>query len=392
MKVKIGTAAKLLVALGCVTTAACRTIGGDSDVQDALGAPASAPSGDVAMTLEKLRAETFARCQGKWERPHPERVPELDPTGPEGPRGTGLVYQEELLVQTSEIPFANPQGFWVKPKPRAAVNDLGMDLYVDKDGSGVYHKLTWDDANVQFPGRPAGLTREQDDKFRADLWRDRNAPVPAPGLLSKAQEDALRRDPNSVLWIEPPIDRTKIPEAGKVLTEILYGHRTPGPKLDDKGAVVKDDKGNPVFEWPLLFDIRSSGYIRFSGFGQRQGASMRVAAHGVFGAAAVPHSKIGEDFPVVRAMYTKLVDATTSNAMAVVESSLFCGVMNMTMKAEGDAAIDVDSYWYTRQDFKAAEDPFTGLIAYSSMNWKNEDVTPGTHTDEAHDSDTLIVN
>ncbi len=140
-----------------------------------------------------------------------------------------------------------------------------------------------------------------------------------------------------------------------------------------------------------MFDIRSSAYVRFAGYPpQITGASLRLGAHGIFGKGE-NNADVREDFPVVRSMFVSVVNNTTARAFVHVESDLFCGAMQLDM-VEGDrAAIVVDSYWFTREDYNWRKDPHTGFIAYSSMLFKTEKHTPERNSDEAHDSYTLRI-
>jgi glucan biosynthesis protein len=63
----------------------------------------------------------------------------------------------------------------------------------------------------------------------------------------------------------------------------------------------------------------------------------------------------------------------------------------MEMTEGRESEVVVDNYWYMREDFKWRDDPNTAFIAYSSMLWKTERHTPWHPHDEAHDSDTLIL-
>lgn len=278
------------------------------------------------MDPRRLREEAFARCQSPYEPPAIPRIPLLDPPADGAPGSVGMVYQEELAVRTRNL--LDRDGFYFSPRPRAAVNTLPMEVFVDIEGTGVYRRRTWADANPDY-SHPS---------------------------------------------IRPPISREQIPESGRVLTEVIIGHQSP--------------RG----DWPQLFDIRSSAYVRFAGYPPEvTGASMRLAAHRIFGRGAPGAPDAAEDFPIIRSIFLSVKDRSTANALILVESELFCGALDMDM-AEGESAeITVDGHWYTRRDFDWAKDPHTGLIAYSSMLWKNERHTPWHDGDEAHDSDVLRV-
>jgi hypothetical protein len=324
-----------------------------------------------SMDLERLKSEAFALCQKKFEKPVVVPVPELDPPADGGPESVGMVFQEELSVSTRN--FLDQHGFYLNPRPRAAVNNFPMDVYVDHDGNGEYDLKTWDDAEVNY----------------------------------------------SADNIRPSIDKNALPTAGRVLTEIILGHKSP--------------KG----DYPQLFDFRSSAYVRFAGYPpQITGASLRLGAHGLFGTGAgpialrreqiqleqpasdgqnmrrgrvAPNAVTGssatqgsprvrptmlphtEHFPVIRAVFTKIVDQKTANALVLLEGELLCTAMSIDMNEGRSADMVVDSYWYTREDFNYKKDPHTAFVAYSSMLWKTEKDTPDNPSDEAHDSDVLTV-
>lgn len=278
------------------------------------------------MDLERLKKEAFDRCQKKYDKPNPVAVPMLDPPNPNGNPGEGMIFQEELSVHGNNLLDKND--FYVNPRPRAAVNSIPMEVFVDNDNKGTYQQKTWEDANFDYTNPT----------------------------------------------IQPPIDKSKIPEAGKVMTELIVGHRAP-------------DGG-----YPQLFDIRSSAYVRFAGYPpQITGASMRLGAHGIFSQGEKPGMTQNEDFPIVRAIFTSIKDNKTTHAFVLLESELFCGAVSIDMTEGKNAEMVVDNYFYTRKDFDWKKDPHTAFVAYSSMLWKTEKHTPERSSDEAHDSDTLTV-
>lgn len=288
--------------------------------------PSSEATNDKAMNLTRLKAEAFAVCQSPFKAPVVEPIPILDPPSQGGASAEGMVYLEELAVRTTNL--LDRDGFYFSPRPRAAVNTLPMEIFVDNDSTGIYSRKTWEDANPDY---------------------------------SSSQ-------------IQPPILKNSIPEAGRVLAELIIGHRS------------------PQGDYPQLFDLRSSAYFRFAGYPpQVTGASLRLAAHKIFNLVGKSNLKSKEDFPIVRAVYASIKDPKTANALVLVESDLFCGALSMDMIEGANAEVVVDGYWYTRSDFNWREDPHTGLVAYSSMMWKNESHTPENISDEAHDSDMLTV-
>ncbi len=278
------------------------------------------------MDIERLRSEAFSRCQSPFKAPIVEPVAILDPPKNGGADAEGMVYQEELSVRTTNL--LDRDGFYFSPRPRAAVNTLPMEIFVDNDKTGFYQRKTWEDANPDYNSNQ----------------------------------------------IQPPILKSAIPQAGRVLTELIIGHRS------------------PQGDYPQLFDLRSSAYVRFAGYPpQVTGASLRLGAHKIFSLGGKDEIKPKEDFPIVRALFASVRDPKTANALVLVESGLLCGALSMDMSEGENAEILVDSYWYTRDDFNWKEDPNTGLVVYSSMLWKTEKQTPERISDEAHDSDVLTV-
>mgnify|MGYP000971209355 CR=1 FL=1 len=281
----------------------------------------------VPVDFAKVKADAFALCQGPFRKPQPEAIPMLDPPTESGVGTLGMIYQEELAVR-ARANLLDQKDFYVKPLPRAAVNQIPMEVFVDPVGDGRYEPKTWADANFDY-GSPD---------------------------------------------IQPPIDREKIPEAGRVLTEVIVGHRAP-------------DGG-----YPQLFDFRSSAYVRFAGYPpQITGASLRLGAHGIFSQGASPEQTPSEDFPVLRRLYMTIKDNRTAHAYGILENELFCAALDIEMLEGAEAKLTIDNAFYFRKDHKWKEDPHTALVAYSSMLWKTEKHTPEHDNDEAHDSDTLVV-
>lgn len=284
----------------------------------------STPALSVAMTMDQLRVEAFNSCQSAYAPPVIEPVPMLDPPATGNPWDIGLVYQEELSIVTATI--LNQHDYYFVLKPRAALNNLGMDIYLSTDGGKNFELKTWEDVNPDYSAKS----------------------------------------------IQPAIVKSDIPKAGRVLTEMIIGH------------------SSPYGGYPQMFNVRSSAYLRFSGYKQIQGASLRLAAHRIFGTALADNTN-GEDFPIIRKVYGFAKNSEITTLYAVVENGLFCGALQMDMQAGEDSSIMIDGYWYTREDFKWQESPNTALVAYSSMLWKTEKHTPEIVTDEAHDSDTLKI-
>jgi hypothetical protein len=312
----------LLVVSGCASLKVVRSSSGNRE-------PSTAGWSETEiMNLERLKLAAFSSCQIKFMKPTIEPVPDLDPPHAGGRDAQGMVYQEELEVKTTNL--LDRDGFYFSPRPRAAVNSLPMEIFVDNDNSGLYRRKTWTDANPDF----------------------------------------------SSALIQPPIDKNALPAAARVLTELIIGHRS------------------PQGDYPQLFDIRSSAYVRFAGYPpQATGASLRLGAHRIFGLTGGQSAgpTVPEDFPTVRSLFISAPDSKTARAYVNLESDLFCGALRIEMIEGSNAEMVVDSYWYTRRDFDWKNDRHTGFVAYSSMMFKSEKQTPNVSTDEAHDSDTLII-
>ncbi len=286
----------------------------------------AANTDSVPMDIERLKARAFSACQSPNVAFVVEPVPFLDPPTVNGSDNEGLVYQEELAIRTANL--LDKDGFYFSPRPRAAVNQLPMKIYVDEEGKGSYVLKTWDDANPDYSSSD----------------------------------------------IKPPINRDLIPPSGRVLSEVIIGHQAP------QGG------------YPQLFDIRSSAYVRFAGYPpQITGASLRLGVHRIFGKTANPKKSVPEDFPVIRTMFMSLLNNQTARAFLILENQLFCGALVVDMTEGLNAEVLVDGYWYTRNDFNWRKDPHTGFVAYSSMLFKTEKQTLERATDEAHDSDTFRI-
>ncbi len=347
--------------------AACRTVK-SSALNEAApsGGDAAGTSGPVfadstVMNVAELRRNAFERCQApQFVRPNPPPVKDLDPpqfnqygevrylptgevavpdaTGkfPEGAaKGPGLDYNEEGLIQPGHDLYA-AQEFAFLSRPRAALNQLPVQLFVRKGDGETYERLTWEGAAFSYTN---------------------------PG-------------------IQAPIDASQLPAAGRVLTKLLVAHKAP-------------DGG-----FPQIFDYGSTGYLRFQGYPQVPGASFRSAgAHNVFGNEylnpATGKPTPGEDFGLLEAIFFTVQDGKTAGLLALIEGDLFCGALDIKLTPGDEAVADVDSYWYTRRDFRWQEEPNTGFAAYSSMYYQgynpSGDGHHDEHTDAAHDSDTLIV-
>lgn len=167
-------------------------------------------------------------------------------------KGKGIDYSEEGLIAASRDIYSD-QDFFFRSRPRSALNTVTVQLFVKKTGAAEYDRVTWDMAGFDYS------------------------------------------DPG----IKAPIDAANLAEAGKVLTKLIVGHKTP------QGG------------WPQIFDYGSTGYLRFQGYSQVPGASFRTAgAHNVFGSEFLnPHTNkptSGEDFGLLQAAFFSVKDSETT--------------------------------------------------------------------------------
>lgn len=272
------------------------------------------------MSLERLRSQAFSLCQHPFSPPQIIPVPVVDPPVSGGPESLGMTYQEEGAIKTSNLFERN--NFYFLAKPRAGTNRLPMQIFVDRDGAGKFQSVSWEDTNADYSS-PA---------------------------------------------IQPPIIKTELPPAARVLSELIVGHRS------------------PLGDFPQLFNIRAIAYLRFAGFPpQVPGASLRLAAHKVF-----EESPGHEDFPVIRKIFVGTRDKKSAQSLILIENNLLCGALSLDMAVADSAKITVDGYWYFRKAYHWRDDPNTGLMAFSSMFWKGP--RAGSNgSDSAHDSDTLLI-
>jgi hypothetical protein len=166
--------------------------------------------------------------------------------------------------------------------------------------------------------------------------------------------------------IQPPLNPDNLPPECKTLTEFLVGH--------------KQTSDN----WPQFFDFIASGYVRFCGYSpQIFGSSYRVATHAVFDEK--------EDFPTFKELYFSIKTSSMATTMALIESELFEGAVNFDLSVGYESQMDVTATLSTRRKLTIKQEPYTGLVAYSSMFWKNESATLSDTTDEAHDCDIAVI-
>ena len=149
------------------------------------------PIFSVAMTFANLRQRAFDRSQVAFVPQAVEPVAALDPPRCGGLPGEGMVFQEELAIQVSNL--ADRLNFYAQAKPRAGLTTNKVSFYVDDAGSGSYDLTTFDDARVDF----------------------------------------------SDGTIQPPIDGEVLPIGAKYLSKLVVGHSQSGfgfPQFFDIGG------------------------------------------------------------------------------------------------------------------------------------------------------------
>jgi hypothetical protein len=275
------------------------------------------------MDFAGLQQRAFALSQQLFVRPEPIAIDQLDPPKPgEGRDAQGMVFQESLLVQANNVLDGLPaplDKFYVGVRPRAALNKLALDVYTDHDLNGQFDRRLYDQQNVDY-----------------------------------SHPD-----------IQPAIEPSLIPDAGRILSEIFIG-REQGPN-----------------SFPIFLNLGANAYGRFNSFDpQTVGSSFRVSAHKVLNA--------NEDFPLIREMYVRILDQQRANILALVDSGAATAALSIELIPGPSTVMTVDAMWYPRA-LILADNPDFALIAYSSLFWKDERDTPDESDDEAHDLDHLVI-
>ncbi|MDD5680162.1 MAG: right-handed parallel beta-helix repeat-containing protein [Candidatus Omnitrophica bacterium] len=261
--------------------------------------------------------------------------------------------------------FQLSQGTYIKPAPPAIpMLDYPADSQPDSVGLVYNESNAIQCANFidKLDTYGKAMPRAGNDHLRFRIYTDGNNDGTYDLRTYSAANPTYPTPP-----INPPINKNLIPIAGKVLSKLIVGHFQSG------------------YGYPQFFDFNSNGYARFNGFvPQIVGSSYRVALHNVFDGA-------NEDFPRFREVYYRIDSSAVSNFMATVDGEGFTGAVSMNLTAGETSSMDVTGKFFARRIINVASEPYTGLVGYSSMFWKDETDTPGDSTDEAHDCDIIVV-
>ena len=276
----------------------------------------SFPQLSRSITYSDVVQDAFSLSQTPYEIPLIQDISVLDPPIDGDLESVGLVFEESNRILP--INLISKDSWYALARPRASLDKLRFRIYIDSSGNGTYDLKTYSDAAPEY-----------------------SHPV-----------------------IQPPIDASLIPAAGRVLSRFIIGH--------DQAGV-----GSPQF-----FDISASGYIRFNGLSpQTVGSSYRVALLNVF--------SIEEEFPRFKELDFVIRDENKSNLFSLIDSESFTGVASLDLTPAEESIMHVSASFFPRRDIPVSEE--MGLVGYSSMFWKNEDDSPENEYDEAHDCDVLIV-
>jgi len=187
--------------------------------------------------------------------------------------------------------------------------------------------------------------------------------------------------PDSSGYIEIPYDETKYDYSDSTITPAIGTVPADGKYI---GGFKLGHKIQGQDSWPLILELRGSGYIRFSREPPLQmGSTFRVAAHNI--------CALNEDFPKITKVYLKRLSDSVFNIMALVDSEGFTGALDIYVYPGANTKLHVQAKYFPRRDILIATEPHTGFAAYSSMFWQDEDATPEDSTDEAHDADFFVV-
>ena len=138
--------------------------------------------------------------------------------------------------------------------------------------------------------------------------------------------------------------------------------------------------------WPELANFRGNGYVRLTDYPPAcYGASFRPLAHNMF--------SDDEDFPILTKVYSDVINTNQANSVFKVESEDFTGVLSADMRfypPSDGVKIEVVSKYYSRKNLSLSRENVS-IIALNSMFWLDENDTPENPTDEAHDSETVMI-
>ncbi len=169
------------------------------------------------ITLTSIKQEAFNLKQSAYEIPLIQAIPELDPPVDGRPESLGLVFQESNTI-LARSKFTDQLQWYAFARPRAALDKLPFQVYIDNNNDGTYDLRTYADANFDY-----------------------SSPI-----------------------IQPPINPGLLPIAGKVLSRFIIGHA--------------QGMGYPqFFDINANGYVRFNGFAP-----QTVGSSYRVATHNVF--------------------------------------------------------------------------------------------------------------
>ncbi len=401
----------LVAATNCKTPANNSQVKYDKDEFETAKSVVQPPFGSrVAMDMEKLKAAAFETCRKPYAVYEPKPVVILDPPACFGwteeqkktvreERGLDPGYQfncdqEDGLVFW-EGNFVKARGDLLPPQkgddqlnfqalPRASGEKFPVPIYVDRTGKGTYDYFPW-----------------------------------TPGQIETTEVDGQGRS------IVPPFTPQQIQPEGRYWVGITSNQGfIKGSKYDFRSAQFPDFQATGDANFPRVFVMGSNLYSRFihaeptsnmmgsKGGEQRQldpvdmGKSLRYFAHNSTGikddlsgeaSPASPRTFSGaqlagpkQDFPHFKSLFVArdLSPEMQGHFLGVVDSEFFCGAVDIKLRPHKDVGgkrrttVDVDGYWYARDDYSWKTLPNTGFVAISSMYFKQSD----------HDSDTLVVS
>ncbi|KAF5432197.1 glucans biosynthesis protein [Candidatus Methanophagaceae archaeon] len=181
--------------------------------------------------------------------------------------------------------------------------------------------------------------------------------------------EGLRYDVNLFNWSSANLTPEDIPTGAQYHAGFKVGHE------------------NGSGGWPELANFRGNGYVRITDYPPAcYGGSFRPLAHNMF--------FDDEDFPILTKVYSNVISTNKATSVFKVESEDFTGVLSADMQfypPSDGVKIEVVSKYYSRKNLSISTENVS-IIALNSMLWLDENDTPETPNDEAHDSDTVMIH